>query len=80
MHSFYEAFCSWLKTVSVLTGCRDLTDDVQAKLALSFANCFLLKSGMRTYDCSRDLPVSECLRDIDNNAFTAYSNFFTVMV
>ena len=59
-------------------GCRALTDDVQARLALNFANCFLIKTGMKSYNCPKELQVSDCLKDIDNNAFTAYSNFFTV--
>jgi hypothetical protein len=63
---------------NIFLGCRALTDDVQARLALNFANCFLIKSGLKSYNCPRDLEVSDCLKDIDNNAFTAYSNFFTV--
>ena len=62
------------------SGCRQLTDEVQARLALSFANCFLIRSGLRSYNCDKDTPVSECLKDVDSNAFTAYSNFFTVIV
>ena len=59
------------------SGCRQLDDDVQSRLALSFANCFLEKAGMRTYPCQAALPLADCLRDVDNNAFTTYSNFFT---
>ena len=69
-----------LMPVVVSSGCRQLTDEVQARLALSFANCFLIRSGLRSYNCDKDTPVSECLKDVDSNAFTAYSNFFTVSI
>lgn len=55
----------------------NLNDEVQSRLALNFANCFLEKAGLRTYPCEPDTPISECLVNIDNNAFTTYSNFFT---
>lgn len=58
-------------------GCSNLNDEVQSRLALNFANCFLEKAGLRTYPCEPDTPISECLVNIDNNAFTTYSNFFT---
>jgi hypothetical protein len=58
-------------------GCRHLDDDVQGRLALSFANCFLEKAGMRTHPCEDSAPLSDCLRNVDTNAFTTYSNFFT---
>jgi hypothetical protein len=51
---------------------------VQARLALAFANCFLDKSGLKTYPCCKECDVSDCLEGIDTNAFTAYTNFFTV--
>jgi hypothetical protein len=80
-----EALCtgrtigfSSISTVATVAGCRGLTDDVQARLALSFANCFLAKSGLKTYPCGQGSAISDCLKAIDNNAFTAYSNFFTV--
>jgi len=59
------------------TGCKNLDDEVQSRLALNFANCFLAKSGQNTFPCQPDTPIEACLQEVDNNAFTAYSNFFT---
>jgi len=59
------------------SGCKQLDDDMQSRLALSFANCFLEKAGMRTYACDADQPISDCIRNIDSNAYTTFANFFT---
>jgi len=68
----------WLAALSDLpTACSQLTDSTQARLALSFANCFLSQAGQTTYPCTPDQEVASCLEDVDNNAFTAYSNFYT---
>jgi len=58
-------------------GCKHLDDEVQSRLALNFANCFLAKAGQKTFPCQPDTPIEACLQEVDNNAFTAYSNFFT---
>lgn len=58
-------------------GCADLNDEVQGHLALDFANCFLEKTGIKKYPCSWEETISECLRNVDSHAFTAYTNFFT---
>lgn len=58
-------------------GCKRLDDDVQSRLALSFANCFLEKAGLRTYPCADTTPISVCLQNVETNAFTTYSNFFS---
>jgi len=58
-------------------GCGNLDEDVQSRMALGFANCFLQKAGLRTYPCQKNRPVSDCLKNVDNNAFTSYANFFT---
>ena len=68
----------WLTAMSKLqAGCTDLTDQSQARLALSFTNCFLAQSGQRVYPCDDEEDMAECLQLVDNNAFTAYSSFFT---
>jgi len=68
----------WKSALAQLeNGCSNLDDEVQSRLALNFANCFLEKAGLRTYPCESDMSISECLVNIDNNAFTTYSNFFT---
>lgn len=69
----------WTESLQLLeNGCKNLNDQVQSRLALTFANCFLSQSGQKTYPCSKNQEISACLSSIDSNAFTAYSNFFTV--
>ncbi len=68
----------WRDALNLLqNGCKHLTDDVQRRLALHFANCFLEKAGQKTYPCADNADLKVCLRDIDNNGFTSFSNFFT---
>ena len=59
-------------------GCKRLNDERQSRLALNFANCFLAQAGQRTYPCRNEEEIATCLRGMDSNAFSAYSNFFTV--
>ncbi|CAB4055603.1 unnamed protein product [Lepeophtheirus salmonis] len=67
----------WLDALEDLhNGCATLSDDVQSRIALKFTNCFLEKAGLNTYPCPDEEPIRECLRNVDHNAFTAYSNFF----
>jgi len=63
--------------VDLTTGCKNLDDEVQSRLALNFANCFLEKAGLRTYPCDAHTPISECVRNIETNAYTTFANFFT---
>jgi len=68
----------WMAALSNLAStCNELSDDSQARLALKFANCFLAQAGQPKYPCEDYQEMSECLRNADSNAFTAYSNFFT---
>ncbi len=68
----------WKKAVKELEdGCKALDDEVQGYLALLFANCFLAKSGLEIYPCPKGTRVRQCLDGVSNNAFTAYSNFYT---
>ncbi len=59
------------------SGCKELTDDIQHRLALLFTNCFLDKNGRPTYECASGLPVRECTKDMTSEAFNTYSEFFT---
>jgi len=63
--------------VDLTTGCKNLDDEIQSRLALSFANCFLDKAGLRTYPCHAHTPISECITNIETNAYTTFANFFT---
>ena len=68
----------WLSSLSTLsTTCDQLTDETQARLALQFTNCFLAQAGQQEYPCEEEEDIAICLQDVDNNAFTAYSNFYT---
>jgi len=68
----------WKESLQHLeNGCKKLTDDLQSRMALHFANCFLAQSGQKTYPCEDNVPISTCLSTIDSNGFTAYSEFFT---
>jgi len=68
----------WKKALEDLDkGCKTLTDDMQSRMALSFANCFLRMSGQPTYPCALNRPVADCLASVDTKAFSAFSNFFT---
>lgn len=68
----------WKKALQDLEdGCRKLTDDMQRWLALQFTNCFLDKAGQTTYPCENNADISVCLSQMNNNGFTAFTNFFT---
>jgi len=68
----------WMSALSQLgSTCNQLTEASQARLALEFTNCFLAQAGQRQYPCDEDQEMGTCLKDVDNNAFTAYSNFYT---
>ena len=68
----------WTKAIEDLeTGCKVLTDDLQHRLSLSFANCFFLKTGRDTYPCDELTDVAECTIDMPSEAYNTFSNFFT---
>jgi len=68
----------WMEALSHLaTTCNELTDSSQSRLALKFANCFLQQSGQNYYPCGDEENIAVCLEKVDNNAFTAYTNFYT---
>ncbi len=73
---FGQCWTSALKHLE--SGCRQFTDEIQSRLALQFANCFLAQAGQKTYPCEEDQAISECLNGVDSNAFSSYSTFFTV--
>jgi len=68
----------WLSSLSRLSStCTHLSEETQARLALQFTNCFLIQAGQKDYPCKEEEDIAMCLQDVDNNAFTAYSNFYT---
>ena len=68
----------WTNAIQSLhTNCKDLNDEVQSRLALNFANCFLKRSGRESYPCDDNRKVEDCLKDFTDRAFNAYTQFFT---
>uniref|UniRef100_A0A1X7UEI2 Uncharacterized protein n=1 Tax=Amphimedon queenslandica TaxID=400682 RepID=A0A1X7UEI2_AMPQE len=65
--------------VSLETSCKNLSDTSQSRLALSFANCHLERSGRRTYPCIGGQSIRDCTSPnvMDNFAFQTYTEFFT---
>ncbi|XP_041346674.1 uncharacterized protein LOC121366201 [Gigantopelta aegis] len=61
--------------VTIQTGCKRLTDDIQSRLALAYLNCFLQVQGRDVYDCDTSQPVHECtthMKDVDRGSFTTF--------
>ncbi|ESO95827.1 hypothetical protein LOTGIDRAFT_75797, partial [Lottia gigantea] len=58
---------------SIKSGCKQLSDEVQSFLALSYLNCFLALQGRNTYDCEKGEPIKSCtsnMADADRSSFT----------
>lgn len=68
----------WKRTVSALNnGCKQVTAELQGKLALAYLNCFLLMQGLSPYQCEEFQTLSECtsnMKDADRNTM---ATFFT---
>ncbi|KAG8180795.1 hypothetical protein JTE90_012974 [Oedothorax gibbosus] len=68
----------WQKALADLrTGCKQLNEETQSRLALSFANCFLEHSGTKNCPCSAETPISHCLKNVSDRIFVTYTKFFT---
>ncbi len=68
----------WLNAIKNLhKGCKLLSDDVQHRLSLQFANCFLEKSGRQVYQCGDDEQFEQCTKNMSPEAFGVYTGFFT---
>ena len=68
----------WREAVSRLDiSCKQLSDIQQSRLAVTFANCHLNKSGKQTYPCNDEMTIRECTEDMDQNAYQTYTHFFT---
>ncbi|XP_054163912.1 uncharacterized protein LOC128961678 [Oppia nitens] len=68
----------WRNAIQSLdTNCKHLTEESQSRLAITFANCFLEKSGQKTYPCNERQDIKECFKHIDNRFFDSYTEFFT---
>ncbi|XP_693095.5 uncharacterized protein [Danio rerio] len=61
----------------IQTSCKEFSDDVQSKIALSFTHCHLQRSGRSFPECTEDSDVKTCTQDMDPVAFNTYTEFFT---
>ncbi|XP_029463523.1 uncharacterized protein LOC115094525 [Rhinatrema bivittatum] len=61
----------------VTAGCRQLSEEEQGKIALSFTHCHLQRSGRSFPECKDGSSVRQCTQDMDPVAFGAYTEFFT---
>ena len=75
MPRYSKCWTNALKALAI--GCKHLDDDMQHRLALAFANCFLQKTGRETYPCSQDIAISECVGSMKPEAYNTYTEFFT---
>ncbi|CAK8686840.1 unnamed protein product [Clavelina lepadiformis] len=70
----------WTKALEQLqNGCRNLTDEMQRRIAYAFARCHLQSAGREIPECEEDKPVSECTNDkvLKDTPFNTYTEFFT---
>ena len=61
--------------ITIQTGCKRLTDDLQSRLALAYLNCFLQGQGRDIYDCDMSQPFHKCtanMKDVDRGSFTTF--------
>ena len=68
----YSSALSFLES-----GCKSLTDELQHRLALKFANCLFLKNGLPIYKCSDHVDFSDCTKGMTTEAFMTYTHFYT---
>ncbi|XP_056121239.1 uncharacterized protein LOC130099542 isoform X1 [Rhinichthys klamathensis goyatoka] len=61
----------------IQSSCKDFSDDVQSKIALSFTHCHLQRSGRSFPECPEGSDVKTCTQDMDPVAFNTYTEFFT---
>ena len=68
----------WTNAIQSLhVGCSRLNDESQARMGLSFANCFLEKVGSKTYPCTINRDIKSCVQSMDDRAFNTYTHFYT---
>uniref|UniRef100_A0A8C5QXN5 Protein brambleberry-like n=1 Tax=Leptobrachium leishanense TaxID=445787 RepID=A0A8C5QXN5_9ANUR len=64
-----------LKTVDV--GCKELTEEQQSRIALTFTHCHLKRSNRSYPKCTDTSSILECTHGMDYVAFNTYTEFFT---
>ncbi|XP_016323787.1 uncharacterized protein LOC107674346 [Sinocyclocheilus anshuiensis] len=61
----------------IQSSCKEFSDDVQSKIALSFTYCHLQRSGRSFPECPEESDVKTCTQDMDPVAFNTYTECFT---
>lgn len=59
------------------TGCKDIGEDDQRRLAVHLANCQLGASGMKTFRCTHDMTIKECTKGMSDQAWNSYTSMLT---
>ncbi|XP_067408449.1 uncharacterized protein [Emydura macquarii macquarii] len=59
------------------TGCQQLGEEQQSRIALAFAHCHLQRSGRPFPRCEAGSSVRACTQHMDPVAFGVYTEFFT---
>lgn len=69
----------WKDAIATIQkGCKELTDVMQSRLALSYLNCFLEVQGRLTYPCDWDNSIESCTKymsDVDQGSFTTFFTY-----
>ena len=63
--------------VSLHEGCRRLTENAQTDVALKFTDCFLKMSGHESYECENYPVRADCIKNMPDRAFNAFTEFYT---
>lgn len=67
----------WRKAVESLNEtCRGLSQTAQQRLAIAFANCHWASAERPTYECSDEMSIAKCTREMSESAFDVYTQFF----
>ncbi|XP_060125114.1 uncharacterized protein LOC118075349 [Zootoca vivipara] len=68
----------WMGALGQLdTGCRELDEEQQSRIAIAFAHCHLQRSGRKFPPCEPSSSIRDCTQDMDPVAFGVYTEFFT---
>lgn len=68
----------WKNTVMLLnTDCKQVTAEIQGKLALAYLNCFLIMQGLMPYKCEESNSLSQCTSGMKDADRSSLATFFT---
>lgn len=63
--------------VTIQTGCKELDDEIQSRMALAYLNCFLALQGRPAYSCQTTDSIEHCTKDMSDGDRGSYTTFFT---